>query len=77
LLGTGFHQAEERVTAIAPLIGASAAGDLASRHLTTDIVFRTVGVQQNFGPLQDRQQVVFLSVQPRKQPVERGKACCG
>jgi hypothetical protein len=73
LLGAGFHEAQERVTAIAPQVAAGSGGDFAPRYLAADIVFRAVGVQWDLRPLQHREQVFFLGMQPRQQPVERGK----
>ena len=74
LLGAGFHEAEEGIAAIAAQIGAGAGGDFAPRHLAADVVFRAVGVQRDLRPFQHREQILFLGVQPRQQPVEGGKA---
>src|SRR4051794_15790400 len=61
-LGTGQQQAEEGVAALAALIGAGSAGDLALDHVRPQIALGAVGVQRQLGTIQHSQQLVFVGV---------------
>src|SRR4029079_13624977 len=70
----GFHQAQERVPAVAALIGAGAAADLSSRHVTPNVILRAVGVQRDLRPLQHAQQLRLVGLKPGQQTIEHDKA---
>ena len=42
--------------------------------MAADVVFRSVGVERDFRPLQHHQQLGLVGVQPRQQAVQRGEA---
>jgi hypothetical protein len=50
-LCAGLEEAQEGVAAIAAGIASCAAADFAPGDLATNIVFRSVGVERDFGPL--------------------------
>ena len=52
-LAASLDQSEESIATIAPGVASGAAADLALGHLAADVVFRAVGVQRNFGPVED------------------------
>src|SRR4051794_23108395 len=66
----GFHQAQERVPAIAAPVAASSAADLAPGDLGADVVLRSVGVQRDLGAVEHSEQFGLVGTQPREQPVQ-------
>ena len=55
-------------------MAAGAAADLASGDVTADVVFRSVGVQGDFGALQHHQQFGLVGVKPHQQAIEGDEA---
>ena len=74
LLGTGFHQAEEGVAAIAAGVRAGAARDLAAGYVGADVILRAVGVQRHVRPIEHRQQIGLERIQSLQLPVEQHEA---
>jgi hypothetical protein len=70
----GFCQAEETVAAIATGVTTGATADLAPRHLTANVIFRSIGVERDLGTLEHHEQLGLLFVQPFEQAVERDEA---
>ena len=68
------HQTEEGVTTIAAGVASGPAADLAPGHLTANVVFRSVGVERDFRPLEHHQQLGLIGMQPRQQAIQRGEA---
>src|SRR3974377_78768 len=60
----GLAEAEEGVAAVAPGVASCAAADLSLGDLAADVVFRTVGVQWDFGSIEDHQQFVLVGMEP-------------
>jgi hypothetical protein len=52
-LGAGLGEREEGVATIAAVIAAGAAADFTSSDVGADVVFRAVGVQRDFGTIED------------------------
>jgi hypothetical protein len=69
-LCAGLEEAQEGVAAIAARIASCAAADLALGDLATNIVFRSVGVERNFGPFEHHQQFRLVGIKPCQQAVE-------
>jgi hypothetical protein len=65
-----FCQAQEAVSAIAIRVTAGAAADLSPGHLTANVIFRSVGVERDFGPVEHQEQLGLVFVQPFEQTVE-------
>ena len=59
-----FGEAEEGIASIAAGVGSSCAADFAADDLTSDIVFRPIGVQRDFRPVEDAQQLRLVGVEP-------------
>src|SRR6478609_8594682 len=74
ILGAALGQPEKGIAAIASGLAASAGTDLAADHLAADVVFRAIGVRWYLRPLQHHQQLGLVGMQPRQEPIERGKA---
>jgi hypothetical protein len=64
-------EAEEAVAAIPTHVTTRAAADLAPGHLAADVIFRSVGMEWDFGAVEHHQQFGLLRVQPGEQTVER------
>ena len=69
-LCAGLEEAQEGVAAIAARIASCAAADFALGDLATNIVFRSVGVERNFGPFEHHQQFGLVGIKPCQQAVE-------
>ena len=70
----GLGKAEEGIPAIAPVIAARPGTDLTTDHLTTDVIFRAVGVEWYLRPVQHHQQLGLVGPQPRQKAVQRDEA---
>jgi len=69
-----FCQADEAVAAITTDVTARAAADFAPGDLSTNVIFRSIGVERDFGTVEHHQQLGLVFVQPFKQTVERDEA---
>jgi hypothetical protein len=69
-----FCQAEEAVAAITTEVTARAAADLAPGYLSANVIFRSIGVERDFGTVEHHQQLGLVFVQPFEQTVERDEA---
>ena len=73
-LGAGLSEAEEGIAAIPPDVAAGTGADLAAGDVAADVVFRSVGVQRDFGSVEHHQQLGLVGVEPREQAVEGDEA---
>src|SRR6266851_6683716 len=73
-LCAGFGEAEEGVAAVATGVASGAAADLSLCDLAADIVFRSVGVERNFGTIEHHQQFALVGMEPCEQAVEGDEA---
>jgi hypothetical protein len=73
-LGAGLCEAEKGVSAIPADVTAGAAAELSPGDVTADVVFRSVGMQRNFGPLEHHQQFGLVGMEPGEQAVEGDEA---
>src|SRR5215831_20043003 len=73
-LGACFGEAEEGVAAVAAEIAARAAAEFAPGDVAADVVFRSVGVQRDFGSVEHHQQFWLIGVEPREQAIECDEA---
>src|SRR4029078_6536906 len=67
-------ETEESIAAVPADVAPRAGAALAPCALTTNVVFRTVGMERDFGSLQHHQQLSLIGMQPRKQAIQRGEA---
>ena len=67
-------EAEEGITAVATGVAPCAAADLSLGDLAADVVLRSIGVQGDFGPIEDHQQFVLVGMEPCEQTVEGDEA---
>jgi hypothetical protein len=73
-LGAGFAEAEECVAAVATSIASCAAAHLSFGDVAAHVVFRSVGVERNFGAVEHHQQFAFVGMEPSEQSVEADEA---
>ncbi len=73
----GLHEAEEGILGLLSGLGAGAAGDLAPRDLTADVVLRAVGVEGDLGAVEDDQQLLLVGLETGQQAVQGGVAGAG
>src|SRR5262249_5630960 len=64
-------QADEAVAASTTDVAARAAADLAPGYLSANVIFRSIGVERDFGTLEHHQQLGLVFVQPFEQTIER------
>ena len=69
-----FGQADEAVAAVTTDVTARSAADLAPGYLSTNVIFRSISVERDFGTLEHHQQLGLVFVQPFEQTVERDEA---
>lgn len=69
-LAAGLHQAEESFAAVAAGVRAGGGGDLAVGDPAADVVLRAVGVERDFRPIEDSEQLGPVGMQPAAQSVE-------
>jgi hypothetical protein len=65
---------DEAVAAITTDGTVGAAADLAPGYLSANVIFRSIGVERDFGTLEHHQQLGLVFVQPFEQTVERDEA---
>jgi len=63
----------EAIAATLAQVAAGAAADLAPLHVTSDIAFAAVGMQDDVRALEHQQQLLLVGVQPLEQLVEGGE----
>ena len=68
-------EAEEAIAAISTHVTARAAADVAPGHLAADVIFRSIGMEGDFGAVEHHQQLGLLRVQPGEETVERDEPC--
>jgi hypothetical protein len=73
-LGASLGQPEEGVAAVATDVAAGATADLASGHLTADVILRPVRVQRNVRMVEHGQQLGLVGVQQAIKSDEAGVA---
>jgi hypothetical protein len=76
--GACLVEAEKGIAAIATRITSGTATHLSVSNLTADVVFRSIGVQRNLGPIEHHEQLTLVGVKPCEQTVEgneSGLAC--
>lgn len=66
----GLREAEHAVARLAPIATDRPSGNLPPDHKATQISFRRIGVERDFGPFQNPQQFLLAAPQPRQQFVE-------
>ena len=59
---TRLGETEESVAAVPSDSAPCSRADLAPRDLTANVIFRTVGVERDFGPVQNHQQLGLIGV---------------
>ena len=69
-----FGQADEAVAAVTTDVTARSAAELAPGYLSTNVIFRSISVERDFGTLEHHQQLGLVFVQPFEQTVERDEA---
>src|SRR5260370_42459736 len=70
MLCAGLGKPKEGIPAIASAIAAGPGADLAPDHLTTNVVFRAVGVKRYLRPVQHHQQFGLVGMQSLQQPIQ-------
>ena len=70
----GLGKAQKSVAAIPADLTPGSGADLPPCDVTADVVFRSVGMERDFRPLQHHQQFGLVGVQPRQQAVQRDEA---
>ena len=68
-----FCEAEKGVAAISAGVASGSAADLSFDDLTADVVFRSVGVERDFGTVEDDEQLGLVGVKAFEQLVELGE----
>ena len=71
----GVHQAEEGVATVTSCFAVGATTDLALDDVAANVAFGPVGVQRYFRPVEHRQQLCLVGMQPLKQAIERDETC--
>ena len=66
-----FFETEKAVAAIPTQVTARAATDLAPGHLAAAVIFRSVGVEWDFGAVEHQQQLGLLRMPACEQTVDR------
>ncbi len=59
---TRLRETEESVAAVPPDVAPCSRADLAPCDLTANVIFRTVGVERDFGPVQNHQQLGLIGM---------------
>src|SRR5713101_7637737 len=70
----GLAEAQECVATVATSVASGAAADLSLGDLAADVVLRSVGVERDFGSIEDHQQFVLVGMEPCEQTVEGDEA---
>jgi hypothetical protein len=73
-LVAGLDETEEGIATIPADVAPCSRADLAPRDLTANVVFRTIGVERDFRPVQHHQQLGLIGMQSCQQPIQRGEA---
>ena len=72
--GSGAHQSEECVAAVAAIETASTTTDLALGDMEADVALGAIGVERYLRPIEHHQQLRLFGVQPHEQAIERDEA---
>ena len=70
----GLCEAQKSITAIAADIASCSRADLPARDLTADVVLRSVGVERDFRPVEDEEQLRLVGVEAGEQAIELAQA---
>ena len=73
-LFAGFGEAQESVAAVATVLAGCAGADFPPGDVAADVFLGIVGVERDFRPIQEPEQLRFVGMQPRQQAVESGEA---